>query len=146
MQAALQKAEDTLQQLLTKIKSDPRLKGDAARGVIRGPQLAQVELELRRLTYTKQGRNGKEGKEQQKREAAIESMDCSTAEGCGGQLKGQPERQEGRVEGQSLPAKGEQGREGMQAERQEESRALAEAVLTYYRQLGHMLSCAVDLR
>ena len=146
LQAALQEAEDTLQQLLTKIESDPKLKGDAARGVIRGPQLAQVELALRKLAYTKQGRDGQEGRGQQKREAAIQSMNCNTDEGCGGQLKEEPERQEGQAEGQSLPAKGEHGREGVQAERQEETRALAEAVLTYYRQLGHMLSCAVDLR
>lgn len=145
MQAALQEAKETLQQLLTKVDSDTKLRGDAARGVIRGPQLAQVELELRKLPYSKQGHEGQEGKGQQRGEAVVGKPDTNTAEGHSRQAKGEPERQGGEAEGRS-GQKGEQERQGEQAERQEGTRALAEAVLTYYRQLGHMLSCAVDLR
>lgn len=91
-----------MQQLLAKIQSDPKMKADAARGIIRGPQLAQLELELRKLAYPKQGRDGQQGAGHRREEEL--------------------------------------------AERQERTRALAEAVLHYYLQLGHMLSCAVDLR
>ena len=146
MQGALQETEETLQQLLTKVESDPKLRGDAARGVIRGPQLAQVELELRKMAYIKQRHERQEGKEQQRREALVVEQDSNTAEGHSWQPKGEPERQGDEAEGRNAQAKGEQERQGEQAESQEETRALAEAVLTYYRQLGHMLSCAADLR
>lgn len=141
MQAAFHEAEDTLQQLLTKVHSDPKLRGDAARGVIRGPQLAQVELELRKLACTKQWLNGQEEKGQN-----VERQDSNTAEGHSWKPQEEPERQGVEAEGCSGWAKGEQERQGVQAERQEGTRALAEAVLTYYQQLGHTLSCAVDLR
>lgn len=124
---ALQEAEETLQQLLTKVHSDPKLREDAARGVIRGPQLAQVELELRKIAHDRQRRTGLQEKGQME-EVAAKRQDGNTTEGHRKQPKGEPEGQ------------------GVQAERQEGTRALAESVLTYYRQLGHMLSCAVDLR
>ena len=143
MQVALQAAEETLQQLLTKVWSDPKLRGEAAKGVIRGPQLAQVELELRKVVYTKQRHAEQEGTGQQRREAVVERQDSNTVGGHSWQPKEEPERQGGKAEGCSGRATGEQE---MQAERQEGTRALAEAVLTYYQQLGHMLSCAVDLR
>ena len=128
LQTAFQEAEETLQELLTKVQSDPKLREDAARGVIRGPQLAQVEFELRKLAHDKQRHTGLQEKGQQGEEVAVERQDGSTTAGHCEQPKGEPEGQ------------------GVQAERQEGTKALAESVLTYYRQLGHMLSCAVDLR
>ena len=144
MQAAFHEAEDTLQQLLTKVHSDPKLRGDAARGVIRGPQLAQVELELRKLACTKQWHEGQEGQEGKGQHS--ERQDSNIAEGHSRKPQEEPKRQVVEAEGCSGWAKGEQERQGVQAERQEGTRALAEAVLTYYQQLGHTLSCAVDLR
>ena len=144
MQAAFQEAEDTLQQLLTKVHSDPKLRGDAARGVIRGPQLAQVELELRKLACTRQWREGQEGQEGKGQHS--ERQNSNTAERHTWQPKEEPETQGVEAKGCSGWAKGEQEGQGVQAERQEGTRALAEAVLTYYQQLGHTLSCAVDLR
>lgn len=128
LQTGFQEAEETLQQLLTKVQADPKLREDAARGVIRGPQLAQVELELRKLAYVKQVRSRLKAQGQHREQVSAKRQEGSTAEGHCDQPKGEPEGQ------------GEQG------ERQEGSRALAESVLTYYRLLGHMLSCAVDLR
>ncbi|KAL3145468.1 hypothetical protein ABBQ32_003295 [Trebouxia sp. C0010 RCD-2024] len=137
-QAALQEAEKTIQQLLAKVDSDPRLKADAARGIIRGPQLAVVELQLRKLacqmadtTGSSQGHDGQHMGEDRREGGAAERQTSTTA---------------GNNEGHNGHTKGGQERQGVQVERQEETRALAEAVLAYYRQLGHMLSCAVDLR
>ncbi|KAL3136699.1 hypothetical protein ABBQ38_005934 [Trebouxia sp. C0009 RCD-2024] len=138
LQAALQEAEETIQQLLAKVDSDPKLRADAARGIIRGPQLAVVELELRKLACSKadtigrsQGHDGQHMGEQRREGGVAERQDSTTA---------------GSNKGHNGHTKGEQEGQGVQVERQEETRALAEAVLAYYRQLGHMLSCAVDLR
>jgi len=103
-------------ELLDKVDSDPQMKADAARGVIRGPQLALVELQMRKLLLTgertkgpKQADNGLQGSQQ----------------------VGEQNQDEGRN------GKNPEG---------DMTRALAEAILSYYKQLGHMLSCAVDLR
>lgn len=135
----LQEAEETLQELLDKVQSDPSLKAAAARGVIRGPQLAQVELELRKLAHTPAAAeaNGTRPDGQQKEELPQEAMEADgqaeTAKGgCPVETNGQQ--------------KAEQQKAVVGSNRQGDSRSLAEAVLSYYRQLGHMLSCAVDLR
>ena len=135
---ALQEAEETIRELLAKVESDPKLKTDAARGTIRGPQLALVELELRKLACPKAdaigaipGHDGQQMGGPEREGGVAERQGSTTAgtcEGRDGHLKGEQEGQVGR------------------AARQEKTRALAEAVLAYYRQLGHMLSCAVDLR
>jgi len=103
-------------ELLDKVDSDPQMKADAARGSIRGPQLALVELQMRKLLLTgertkgpKQADNGLQGSQQ----------------------VGEQNQDEGRN------GKNPEG---------DMTRALAEAILSYYKQLGHMLSCAVDLR
>lgn len=83
MQAALAQAQKTVQALLQGLHSNPQTKADAAKGIIRGPQLAVVELQLRKLKVA-------------------------------------------------------QGRDSCQG--------LADAIVSYYQQLGHMLSCAADLR
>ena len=125
VQAAMQVAEDAVTGLLAKVRSDPQLKADAERGVIRGPQLALVELQLRKLDLS--GRRQK----------------ASTSP----ELHGQQEPQEA---GEGQQREGQQ-KEGQQVERgkwatKDVTRSLAEAILSYYKQLGHMLSCAVDLR
>ncbi len=105
-----------MHELLDKVDSDPQMKADAARGSIRGPQLALVELQMRKLLLTgertkgpKQADNGLQGSQQ----------------------VGEQNQDEGRN------GKNPEG---------DMTRALAEAILSYYKQLGHMLSCAVDLR
>lgn len=97
--------------LLDKVQSDPQLKADADRGVIRGPQLAMVELQLRKLHLAGQKRAALN-------EATTEQQDA------------QHDREETTSEGTDSG----------------ETQDLAEAVLIYYKQLGHMLSCAIDLR
>lgn len=92
--------------LLEKVQSDPQLKADADRGVIRGPQLAMVELQLRKLQLAGQ------------KQAALHE---ATTE---------HDREENTPEGTDSG----------------ETQDLAEAVLSYHKQLGHMLSCAIDLR
>ena len=116
MQTAFQTAENTVHELLDKVDSDPQMKADAARGVIRGPQLALVELQMRKLDQTserikwaKQAYSGPQGSQQ----------------------GGEPNKDEGQ------DGKNPGG---------DATRALAEAILSYYKELGHMLSCAVDLR
>ncbi len=116
MQTAFQSAENTVHELLDKVDSDPQMKADAARGVIRGPQLALVELQMRKLVLTgertkgpKQAGNGPQGSQQGGEQTQDEEQDGKNLEG-------------------------------------DMTRALAVAILSYYKQLGHMLSCAVDLR
>ncbi len=116
MQTAFQSAENTVHELLDKVKSDSQMKADAARGVIRGPQLALVELQMRKLVQTgertegsRQADNGLQGSQQ------------------GGDINK------------------DVGQDGKNPEG-DMTRALAEAILSYYKELGHMLSCAVDLR
>ena len=116
MQTAFQSAENTVHELLDKVKSDSQMKADAARGVIRGPQLALVELQMRKLVQTgertegsSQADNGLQGSQQ------------------GGDINK------------------DVGQDGKNPEG-DMTRALAEAILSYYKELGHMLSCAVDLR
>lgn len=91
--------------------SSPQSKADAAKGVIRGPQLATVELQLRQLRLA---------------DAASSSQPAS--------------QQTEELNGQDLAASGSDATE------MDRSQALAEVVLGYYQQLGHMLSCAADLR
>lgn len=116
MQTAFQSAENTVFELLDKVNSDPQMKADAARGVIRGPQLALVELQMRKLVQTgertegpKQADSGWQGSQQGGKQTEDEGQDGKNPEG-------------------------------------DMTRALAEAILSYYKELGHMLSCAVDLR
>lgn len=136
---AFQEAEETIQQLLAKVQSDPKLKADAARGIIRGPQLALVELELRRLTHSRADTRGTS------QEHPGQPLGGDKREGAGA------ERQSGTTAGNAEGGNGhdmrEQERQGAKdAKQQEDTGALAEAVLAYYQQLGHMLSCAVDVR
>lgn len=105
MQAAFESAEKTVHELLQKVSSDPQMKADAARGVIRGPQLALVELQLRKLDIV-----------------VVEKV------------------------GAAEHAKQESGKQEQDNVDGDVFRSLAEAVLSYFKQLGHMLSCAVDLR
>ena len=114
-------AEATVHELINKVQSDPQLRTDAARGVIRGPQLALVELQLHKLALSV----GKATEHEQDTE--------------GQQTAGQ-----GKEEQDS--ARQPLGGEGSNREHEDVTRGLAEAVLSYYKQLGHMLSCAVDLR
>lgn len=116
MQTAFQTAENTVHELLDKVKSDPKMKADAARGVIRGPQLALVELQMRKLALT--------GERKERPQQADNGPQ-------GSQQGGEPNQDE--------------GQDGKNSEG-DFTRALAEAILKYYKQLGHMLSCAVDLR
>lgn len=113
LQAALATSEATLQKLLQGLTSSPQTKADAAKGIIRGPQLAIVELQLRQLRLA---------------DAASSSQPASqqTQELNGHQV---------------LAASGSEV-----IKTYDRSQALAEALLGYYQQLGHMLSCAADLR
>ncbi|DBA69455.1 TPA: hypothetical protein ACH3X2_012800 [Trebouxia sp. C0005] len=115
-QTAFQSAEDTVHELLDKIDTDPQMQADAARGVIRGPQLALVELQMRKLVLTGERTEGSK----------------QADHGLQGSQHGGQQDQDERQDGKKL--------EG------DITRALAEAVLSCYKQLGHMLSCAVDLR
>ena len=114
MQTAFQSAENMVHELLDKVDSDPQMKADAARGVIRGPQLALVELQMRKLVLTAERTQGSK--------QADERLQKSQQ---GGE---QNEGQNGKNRGGDTTT------------------ALAEAILSYYKQLGHMLSCAADLR
>ena len=114
MQTAFQSAEYMVHELLDKVDSDPQMKADAARGVIRGPQLALVELQMRKLVLTGERTHG--SRQADKR--------LQKSQQAGEQNEGQN-------------GKNQEG---------DPTRALAEAILSYYKQLGHMLSCAADLR
>ncbi|DBA84768.1 TPA: hypothetical protein ACH3X1_005807 [Trebouxia sp. C0004] len=115
-QTAFQSAGNTVHELLDKVDSDPQMKADAARGVIRGPQLALVELKMRKLVLPGERTNG--------------------TKQAGNRLQGSQQ------EGESNEDEEQSGKNS----KGDTTRALAEAILSYYKQLGHMLSCAVDLR
>lgn len=115
-QTAFQSAENTVHELLDKVDSDPQMKADAARGVIRGPQLALVELQMRKLVLT--------GKRTEGPKQVVKGLQGSQQ---GGQ-QSQDEGQDGKNPAGDM------------------TRALAEAIVSYYKELGHMLSCGVDLR
>ena len=134
----LQEAEETVQEMLSKVQSDPYLKAAAARGVIRGPQLAQVELELRKLISAYGGTKADSTRftGQQKEQLPQEAMEPD----------GQADTAKGSHVGHNGQHKAEQQRAVVGSDRQGNSRSLAQAVFGYYKQLGHMLSCAVDLR
>lgn len=110
MQAEFAQAEKTVLELLSELYSNPKTEQDAVKGIIRGPQLAAVELQLRRLKLASLGSS-----------SAVRPDDVSTT-----------------AASQTLAADVDQGKD--------RSQGLAVAILGYYQQLGHMLSCAADLR
>ena len=117
LQAALAIAKACVQKLLQRLMGNPQTKIDAAKGIIRGPQLAMVELQLRHLRLANKA------------------------------ISGQPASQPASQQTELLNGHQNSAASGSDAtQRDERSQALAEAVLSYYQQLGHMLSCAADLR
>lgn len=110
MQASFAQAEKAVLELLTGLHSNPKTKEDAAKGIIRGPQLAAVELHLRRLKL-----------------ASLSSSSAVTSH-------------------KDVSAKAAPHTLAPDADQEDRSQGLADAILSYYQQLGHMLSCAADLR
>lgn len=118
MQADLETAQDTVKTILQAVASDPQTQADAAKGIIRGPQLAVVELQLRKLKLSQAA-------------ASIPVTNTRTE-----QQPGAGSEQQHGAGSSSLP----------ESHCTDSTQAVAEAVLSYYKQLGHMLSCAADLR
>ena len=110
MQAELETAQNTVRSILQAVASDPQTQADAAQGILRGPQLAVVELQLRKLKLSQAA-------------ASIPLTNSQTEQQLGAGPSSLPETQ-----------------------LTDSTQAVAEAVLSYYKQLGHMLSCAADLR
>ena len=128
MQTALDAAKGAVDELLKTIQEEPKLKADAARGYIRAPQLALVELQLRRLDLLQQPFTENQGHAdvQQKAESISKGQTTPVDD----------------LQDADSDSKGHEAPDSTT----DITRGLAEAVLTYYKQLGHMLSCAADLR
>ena len=129
MPLQLEQAEATVHKLQADLQSSPQTNADAAKGIIRGPQLAAVELQLRKLLLLAPASAASINPEQptanqaQQRNGLQAGMEASDADATAGAASGAAD-----------------------SGRADESQPLAEAVLAYYKQLGHMLSCASDLR
>ena len=145
----MDEAERTVQQLLDKLQNDPKLKADAAKGFIRAPQLALVELQLRKLDASHPHQRPTLGHQtavngQQWAESQVQTNAHQAA--ANGQQQAEPERH---ANDHQAAANGQQQAEPKRQANGingDASRSLAEAVWSYYKQLGHMLSCAIDLR
>lgn len=125
----MEKAEQTVAKLQQGLQSNVQTKADAEKGVIRGPQLAAVELQLRKLLLAARAPTA----------SSAQPLEAAQAQKQNGHAPGRDtaashDNADGHADQPVKPIEGGS------------SQALAEAVLAYYDQLGHMLSCASDLR